>query len=172
LTACNAQFSFSVSGRYVTCRDSQHAFPHDFRSGPSVIDWDPSKWIILTLYRLGLATGLRRAREDDLKEATIYMHRKTHHGISPPEDDVNGWEGEVWNLEQVQEYVKKKTGRCVVLVNGFVLDATGYLGEHVRPDCGPKRLISVNSGPFSPEALSSCVNTRYNQTVIAGGRNG
>ena len=77
----------------------KHAFPHDFRSGPSLIDWDPSKWIILALYKLSLVTSLRCARNSDLKEAIEYMHRKGTFGVVEVEADT--WNGKVWNAGQV-----------------------------------------------------------------------
>ena len=112
----------------------QHAFPHDFRSGPSILDWDPSKWVILGLHHLGLVTGLRRAREHDVREATAYMRHKSHHGSNTydKEQDENGWQGETWGIEKVEEFVTEKKGRCVILLDGFVVDVTGYLGDHVR----------------------------------------
>lgn len=106
----------------------KHTFPHDFRSGPSLIDWDPSKWIILGLYKLGLVTSLRRASNCDLKEAIEYMHRKVTLGVV--EVETNTWYGEVWNTRQVREYVEKP-GKCVVIIDGFVVDVTSYLGDHV-----------------------------------------
>lgn len=109
----------------------QHAFPHDFRSGPSLTDWDPSKWIILTLHRLGFATGLRRARSDDIIEATKYMREKSMCGVLPPEGG-DLWEGRVWTNGQLDEYIKARPGRCVVLIDGYAVDVTNYLGEHVR----------------------------------------
>jgi stearoyl-CoA desaturase (Delta-9 desaturase) len=106
----------------------KHAFPHDFRSGPSLIDWDPSKWVISALYKLGFVTSLRRARNGDLKEAIEYMHRKEILGVVEVETDT--WNGKVWNARQVQEYVGK-LGKCVVMIDGFVVDVTSYLGDHV-----------------------------------------
>lgn len=46
------------------------------------------------------------------------------------EMETDTWNGEVWNAVQVQEYVKKP-GKCVVLIDGFVVDVTSYLGDHV-----------------------------------------
>ena len=38
-----------------------------------------------------------------------------------------------WNMEDVRRYVQDK-GKCVLVLDGFVVDATAYLGEHVcRP---------------------------------------
>ncbi|KIM47500.1 hypothetical protein M413DRAFT_22154 [Hebeloma cylindrosporum] len=83
-----------------------HSFPHDFRSGPSNIDWDPSKWIILALEKLGLEVL----------------------GIVESED--NSWTGEMWNLNQVKEFAQTKPGSCIVLIDGFAVDISAYLGEH------------------------------------------
>ncbi|KAF5353664.1 hypothetical protein D9758_008688 [Tetrapyrgos nigripes] len=63
-----------------------HTFPHDFRSGPSPLSWDPSKWFIYILHYCGLITGLRRAREKDVNEARSYMTYKETYGVPPPED--------------------------------------------------------------------------------------
>jgi len=108
-----------------------HAFPHDFRSGPSVFDWDPSKWIILGLYCLGLAGGLRRVHEEDVKEAEAYMAHRNQQGDQSSEgEQAEEWEGEVWGMDEVRRYKRDKPSSCVVLIRGFVVDVTGYLGEH------------------------------------------
>ncbi|KAF9055874.1 hypothetical protein BJ165DRAFT_1554855 [Panaeolus papilionaceus] len=104
-----------------------HAFPHDFRSGPSIADWDPSKWIILGLHKLGLVTGLRRARPKDMVDALQYM-RKKEAGKLEPERDF--WECKTWNMDQIRMFAAEKTGRCVVLIDGYAVDVTSYLGEH------------------------------------------
>ncbi|KJA28511.1 hypothetical protein HYPSUDRAFT_33933 [Hypholoma sublateritium FD-334 SS-4] len=106
-----------------------HSFPQDFRSGPSLIDWDPSKWIILILYKLKLVHSLRRARSEDLVAAIHHMHKKETIG-SPDDLTDSFWDGENWDLSRVKKYVEAKPGRCVVVVDSFVIDATSYLGEH------------------------------------------
>ncbi|KAH7916460.1 hypothetical protein BJ138DRAFT_1139789 [Hygrophoropsis aurantiaca] len=108
----------------------QHAFPHDYRSGPSPLDWDPSKWIIDGLYKIGLVKGLRRARIEDIKEAKVYMHHKTRHGVSNVSDSDVEWEGNVWTMDEAHDHAKQKPGSCLVLIQGFIVDVTPYLGEH------------------------------------------
>ncbi|KAH7925171.1 hypothetical protein BV22DRAFT_1105047 [Leucogyrophana mollusca] len=105
-----------------------HAFPHDYRSGPSRLDWDPSKWIIDGLHKIGLVRGLRRARIEDIKEAKVYMHQKVHYGVL--QDSDTEWEGDVWTMKEIDEYAKQKPGKCLVLIHDFVVDVTVYLGEH------------------------------------------
>ncbi|TCD71194.1 hypothetical protein EIP91_012144 [Steccherinum ochraceum] len=132
---------------FLTCGEGNHnfhAFPHDFRSGPSAGDWDPSKWIIMALNHYGLATGLRKARSVDIQEALVHMHQKGHHHHgelhaparyeSSSDDQSSSSEMKVlydaWTMDEVKTYVEAKKGRCVLVVKGFVVDATGYLGEH------------------------------------------
>ncbi|KAJ7161251.1 hypothetical protein C8R43DRAFT_880841 [Mycena crocata] len=106
-----------------------HSFPHDWRSGPHIYNWDPSKWIILALSRLGLVSGLRSVREKDMKEALEYMQFKEKHGVAPSIEDAS-WEGEIWDIPRAHDYIKSKPGSCVVLIEDYFVDVTAYLGEH------------------------------------------
>ncbi|EPS96663.1 hypothetical protein FOMPIDRAFT_1130006 [Fomitopsis schrenkii] len=107
-----------------------HAFPHDYRSGPARYDWDPSKWVILLLQRLGLAWGLKRARPEDICEARTYMLHKHAHAGESSGGSASGESATVeWGLEDVRRYVQDK-GKCALVLDGFVVDATAYLSEH------------------------------------------
>ncbi len=46
-----------------------HRFPNDYRNGIQWYHWDPSKWIIWTLGRLGIAGDLRRTPDEQIREA-------------------------------------------------------------------------------------------------------
>lgn len=48
-----------------------HSFPFDYRNGVKPWQFDPAKWIIWTLSRLGLARDLRRAPEAAILKAKI-----------------------------------------------------------------------------------------------------
>lgn len=140
----------------LTCGEGNHnfhhAFPQDFRAGPSASNWDPSKWVILVLHRLGLIKGLRRAREEDIIEAAEWMRRQreklinengedAHIHIHPPHTDFDDSyytsdtldmteKLQVWDIKELHEYVNSKAGRCVVLLDGYAVDVTSYLKEH------------------------------------------
>lgn len=58
------------------------------------------------------------------------MFYKDRHGIPPPDDETL-WQGTVWDAKQLDDHVRANSGCCLVIVGGFVIDATGYLGEHV-----------------------------------------
>ncbi|KAI5122380.1 hypothetical protein M0805_004137 [Coniferiporia weirii] len=146
----------------LTCGEGNHnfhAFPQDFRSGPSALDWDPSKWLILLLHRFGLATGLRRARDEDVRSAEARMLKRArglghdHGGDSSAASDSTllssssselesesefeyeekgkkNEDGAMWDGGALRAYVRAHPGRCVVLLDGYAVDVTPYLGEH------------------------------------------
>jgi len=135
----------------------QHAFPHDFRADMNISAWDPSKWYILLMQRFGLVWGLRRAREEDIVWAIRTQRQRDAAkaaGLDP--DDVGGSETEdeaepqewvssrspsettssdedaEWDLQRALHYAKAVPGRCVLVIDGYVVDATKFMGEHVR----------------------------------------
>ncbi|TFK26644.1 hypothetical protein FA15DRAFT_587923 [Coprinopsis marcescibilis] len=103
-----------------------HSFPNDFRSGPFKLDWDPSKWIILALYRMGLVSGLRTAREVDIVDCLLYTQKKRDSIDAATER----WEGVIWDHAQLRRYHQENPLNCILLLDGFVLDVTQYIREH------------------------------------------
>ena len=93
---------------------SQHAFPHDFRSGPSLTDWDPTKWTILLLQFFGFATNLRRARDEDIKNALIHMRLKEKGEIMAEEKE----ELPIWLMSEAENLIAKEN-RCLILLDGY-----------------------------------------------------
>lgn len=135
-----------------------HAFPHDFRAGLRNDEWDPSKWLLMFLHRLGLVWGLRRARAEDIKWAAEDMKRREAaraQGLDPDAEEDRGsetdasaehreWvssqgstsdssgssEGErAWDFARTLAHARS-TGRCLLVIDGYVVDATKFLGEH------------------------------------------
>lgn len=66
------------------------------------------------------------------------MNHKSLHGV-PPRDDLDEQQetSEHWNIEDARLYVREQPTRCVVLLNGWVVDVTSYLREHVSHQLGP-----------------------------------
>ena len=48
-----------------------HRFPSDYRNGVRWYHWDPSKWCIYTLSKLGLAWDLRRTSKERILDADV-----------------------------------------------------------------------------------------------------
>lgn len=48
-----------------------HSFQHDYRNGVKPWQWDPTKWAIWTLSKLGLVSDLRRVPEEKIVLAEL-----------------------------------------------------------------------------------------------------
>jgi stearoyl-CoA desaturase (delta-9 desaturase) len=60
-----------------------HEFHHDYRTGVKKWQWDPSKWTIWTLSKLGLVEGLRRVPDSkillaEIGEAKRHAQQRVH----------------------------------------------------------------------------------------------
>ena len=88
----------------------------------------------MSLHYMGLATSLKRARQDDLNEAKLHMAAKRD---MPDEDKrqvtaTRQLSSPSWTMEETRAYAAAKLGRCVLVLDDYVVDATTYLSEHVR----------------------------------------
>jgi stearoyl-CoA desaturase (delta-9 desaturase) len=48
-----------------------HEFPHDYRNGVKPWEWDPTKWVIWILSKLGLVGNLRRVAREAIESAQL-----------------------------------------------------------------------------------------------------
>lgn len=59
----------------LTCGEGYHNYHHkfqaDYRNGVSFFAWDPSKWFLFTMHKLGAVTELRRTPESEITKARL-----------------------------------------------------------------------------------------------------
>lgn len=109
----------------------------------------------------GLAGGLRRAHERDVKEAKTFMATKAHHAhhSHSEDEDLEDWEGEIWGKNELEGYIRAKPGGCIVLIRGFVVDATSYLGEHVSHSLDATNAYSHDTSAWRSRYFASLLCT-------------
>lgn len=60
-----------------------HEFQHDYRNGVKWWQWDPTKWSIWTLEKLGMVSDLRRVKEEKIIAAQLHeARRRVHNTLS------------------------------------------------------------------------------------------
>ena len=64
-----------------------HEFQHDYRNGVMPWQWDPTKWIIWTLSKFKLITGLRRVPAETIAAAK----ERSRHEAETGENDSDIW---------------------------------------------------------------------------------
>ncbi|WWD20909.1 hypothetical protein CI109_105387 [Kwoniella shandongensis] len=140
-----------------------HAFPKDFRNGPHVADWDPSKWFIWALHTYTpFVPTVARTPEPAVAKARARVYMAQANRLTealPPHELVKAKEElPVWSklevLKRHGEWVKEDHGvvrrRVLLLLEGCVVDAGAYLNDHP----GGQELLLTHCVAPLPQALS------------------
>jgi len=107
-----------------------HTFPYDYRATPAYIAWDPSKWIILFLGKLGVVSKIRRASSADINFAQQRMRLQSsdHHG--PGIESEAQWNGPCWTVGELKSHLSENPNCCLLFIDGFILDISPYIVCH------------------------------------------
>jgi len=77
-TRCSARDSFLMA--LFTCGEGyhnyHHEFQHDYRNGVKPWQWDPTKWLIWSLSKVGLTSGLRRAAAESISSSEAKVRQE------------------------------------------------------------------------------------------------
>ncbi|KAF9892705.1 hypothetical protein FE257_001107 [Aspergillus nanangensis] len=145
-----------------------HEFPTDYRNGVRWFDLDLSKWVILGLAQLGLATNLHCV-SDRVIESCRRQDRR--------EDIVSAAHGDVppilWD-----DYVRQaKNGRALVAIAGFVYDVGDFIQRHpggekiLRSAIGTDATATFHGGVYNHSlAANNLLATMLVHVIRGGGR--
>lgn len=105
-----------------------HQFPMDFRNAIKWYQYDPTKWTIWVLSKLGLASHLKVFPDNEVRKGQLTMQlkklRETQEHLTWPTDSndlpVISWES----------FQKQSNKRPLILVSGFIHDVSDFLDEH------------------------------------------
>ncbi|GAA94643.1 hypothetical protein E5Q_01296 [Mixia osmundae IAM 14324] len=129
--------------------DYHHAFPKDFRNGPGIADYDPTKWVIWMLHRFtSLVPVIYATPEHEILEARAHvLHSKASrlqdlssdseapNSRIPSDDSLP-----IWRVDEVTEHVRLLTADkmargslkrpLVIIVDSYALDVASYASLH------------------------------------------
>ncbi|MEO0413660.1 MAG: acyl-CoA desaturase [Verrucomicrobiota bacterium] len=87
-----------------------HTFQHDFRNGVKWWQWDPTKWVILILSKLGLASGLRQVSPEKIVLAELReTQKKTREPLQQFSDEskVSSCPRFKFEVQKVEEFNRR-----------------------------------------------------------------
>lgn len=131
-----------------------------------ISDWDPTKWIIYFLHvYTPLVPLIARTPESAIKKAKAHVHRAHADRLDasvPPEERIRKLEElPVWSRAEIRkrhgEWVQGDNGRrrrVLLLLEGCIVDAGGYLNEHVSSPTRTKLTVQPGGAHL---LLSHCV---------------
>ncbi|KAK9483947.1 hypothetical protein V1527DRAFT_239642 [Lipomyces starkeyi] len=117
-----------------------HEFPSDYRNAIRWYQYDPTKWLIWFLKKIGLAYDLKTFSQNAIQQGLVQQRQKK----------LDKWRARLnWGvpLEQLpvmefEEYQEQAKTRALVLIAGVVHDVTNFIEQHP----GGKALIQSGIG--------------------------
>jgi stearoyl-CoA desaturase (delta-9 desaturase) len=76
-----------------------------------------------------MVTRLKQATIEDIRDARLWT--STHHSESSSETEIETWEGPCWTSEDLKDHLSGNPGRCLLYIDGYILDVSAYLKTHV-----------------------------------------
>jgi stearoyl-CoA desaturase (delta-9 desaturase) len=121
-----------------------HEFPKDYRNGIHWWDYDPTKWFIWCVHKLGLCSDLHTFSDNEIRRGELDMEQfrlnerkgKINYGV--PVDTLPEW-----NQEEIDKRIKKDR-KVLLIVFGIVHDLTNFLKKNEHP--GGKKIILDRNG--------------------------
>ncbi|KZT68880.1 delta 9-fatty acid desaturase [Daedalea quercina L-15889] len=124
-----------------------HQFPMDYRNAIKWYQYDPTKWFIALMQKVGLASHLKVFPENEVRKGQLTMQlkrlREAQENLTFA-PDVN--ELPVISWESFQEQAAK---RSLVVIGGFIHDVSAFVDEHP----GGRHLITKNIGKDATTAF-------------------
>lgn len=107
-----------------------HEFPNDYRNGIQWYHYDPTKWIIAALSKVGGTFNLKVFPKNEIRRGVLYMREKKlaelRASVVPPK---GAKELPAWDMEQVTKLCKEE-GRQLIVVGEFVHDVSVFASCH------------------------------------------
>ncbi|PBL01321.1 hypothetical protein ARMGADRAFT_1007324 [Armillaria gallica] len=105
-----------------------HQFPMDYRNAIKWYQYDPTKWFIWSMQKIGLASHLKVFPENEVRKGQLTMQlkrlRETQESLTWPSnsDDLP-----VVSFDSFQTQSQK---RPLILISGFIHDVSTFIDEH------------------------------------------
>ncbi len=133
-----------------------HQFPMDYRNAVQWYQFDPTKWFIASMYKLGLATHLKTFPDNEVKKGRLAMQLQKAHELGQQLE----WPKSSAHLPVISwdDFVEESKTRPLIVVHGFIHDVSSFLDEHlVAATCSPAR--SARTPPLPSSAVSTTTRT-------------
>jgi len=124
-----------------------HQFPMDYRNAIKWYQYDPTKWFIVAMQKLGLASHLKAFPENEVKKGQLTMELKK---LKSKSDKIE-WPKDSNDLPVVSwdAFQEQAKTRPLVLISGFIHDVSSFMDEHP----GGVHLIKKNLGKDASTAF-------------------
>ncbi|RKO85248.1 hypothetical protein BDK51DRAFT_19325, partial [Blyttiomyces helicus] len=148
---------------------SHHEFPNDYRNGIKASEYDPSKWIIWSFSKLGLAHSLIRIPNDEIMKAKVQTAEQAAEVLRQEADEEGvDWGRDAgvlpgWTLAETKRRCSEE-GQDLLVIDGFILDFSTFKDRHP----GGEKLLVAYRGKDATKAFYGPLNnhTKSARTIL------
>jgi len=105
-----------------------HQFPMDFRNAIKWYQYDPTKWFIFTMNKLGLASHLQKFPDNEIKKGQYTMKLQ----MLAQQTDKIQWPKSSNDLPVIswEDFQAEAKERSLVAIHGFIHDVSSFIDDH------------------------------------------
>ncbi|KDN41691.1 putative stearoyl-CoA desaturase [Tilletiaria anomala UBC 951] len=152
-----------------------HQFPMDYRNATKWYQYDPTKWFIVTMKYLGLASDLKQFPDNEVQKGIYTMKLQRLH----EESQELKWPKKVQELPVISwdAFVEESKTRDLVVVQGIVHDVSSFVSEHpggialVKSKVGKDATTAFFGGVYDHSRAAQNLLATMRVGVIDGGYN-
>ena len=110
------------------CHNYHHQFPMDYRNAVQWYQFDPTKWFIASMHKIGLASHLKTFPDNEVKKGRLAMQLQKAHEFGQQLE----WPKSSAHLPVISwdDFVEESKARPLIVVHGFIHDVSSFLDEH------------------------------------------
>jgi stearoyl-CoA desaturase (delta-9 desaturase) len=130
-----------------------HSYPSDYRNAIQWWQYDPTKWLIIACFYLGLASGLKEFSNNEIEKGMLQQKQKK----------LDQWRAKLdWGVPldrlpvmEFEQFKEEAKTRPLILVAGVVHDVSAFIKDHP----GGIALISSGIGKDMTGAFNGGIST-------------
>ncbi|GAA5915521.1 hypothetical protein JCM8208_007476 [Rhodotorula glutinis] len=150
-----------------------HEFPQDFRNAIQTFQYDPTKWFIIVMHWLGLASQLKTFPDNEIRRGQYAMKLKA---VAREADEIRWPKSSnhlpVLTWDEFQEACKT---RQLMVISGYIHDVSTFIDEHpggralIKTRLGRDATNAFYGGYYDHSNGANNVLAQYRVGVIEGG---
>lgn len=135
-----------------------HQFPMDYRNAIKWFQYDPTKWFILAMEWLGLASNLKKFPDNEVQKGRVAMQLQKLYD----EQSELSWPKNYNDLPVISwdDFQEESKSRPLIVISGFIHDVSNFIDEHP----GGRHLLA---GKIGKDATTAFNGGLYNHSNAA-----
>lgn len=150
-----------------------HQFPMDYRNAVKWFQYDPTKWFIIAMKSVGLASNLKKFPDNEVQKGRVAMQLQK---LNEQQSELS-WPKNYNDLPVISwdDFQEESKTRPLIAISGFIHDVTTFMDEHpggrhlLAGKIGKDATVAFNGGLYNHSNAAHNLLSMMRVGVIDGG---